>query len=178
MTPLSRANLWRTQDRKAGFGPEVPTGLSPSQPEAPSGSGVSRGLSYSRRFPLPCESYVQLSTVAKCKSSLTAPLTPCRLPPGVASPLSIGSGQRIRTHFGGLAAGERMEGSNIPTQSRLSQRCSRGADCSKAWPERQRSDGVRPGCLPGGGVAGGVSLTPGSPQTPQGRWGHRPWRGP
>lgn len=115
---------------------------------------------------------------AKCKSSLTAPRTPCRLPPGVASPLSMGSGQRIRTHFGGLAVGERMEGSNIPMQSRLSQRCSRGADCSKAWPERQRSDGVRPGCLPGGGVVGGVSLTPGCPQTPQGRWGHRPWRGP
>lgn len=114
----------------------------------------------------------------KCKSALTALHTPCRPLPGVAPSLSMGSGQRIRTCFGGLAVGKRMEGSNIPMQSRLSQWCSRGADCSKAWPERQRSDGVRPGCLPGGRVAGGVSLTPGSPQTPQGRWGHRPWCGP
>lgn len=73
VTPLSRANLWRTQDKKAGFGPEVPTGLSPSQSEAPSGSGVSRGLSYSRRFPLPCESHVQLSTVGKVQVCTDCP---------------------------------------------------------------------------------------------------------
>ena len=43
------------------------------QSEAPSGSGVSRGLSYSRRFPLHCEGHVQLSNVAKVQVCADCP---------------------------------------------------------------------------------------------------------
>lgn len=154
VTLLSRANLWRIQDRKAGFGSEVQTGLSPLQPEAPSGSGVSRGLSYSRRFPLPCEGHVQLSTVGKVQVCADCPTHTLQAAAWHGSLSEHGIGAKDQDPLWCLAVGKRTEGSNIPMQSRLSQWCSRGADCSKAWPERQRSDGVHPGCLPSGGLRG------------------------
>ena len=154
VTPLSRANLWRIQDRKAGFGSEVQTGLSPLQPEAPSGSGVSRGLSYSRRFPLPCEGHVQLSTVGKVQVCADCPTHTLQAAAWRGSLPEHGIRAKDQDPLWCLALGKRTEGSNIPKQSRLSRWCSRGADCSKAWPERQRSDKVHPGCLPGGGLQG------------------------